>query len=326
MKLFAAACVAAVATAQQIKPFGTGLSQGTLNATEQSLFAYTLTEGSTHGVLTHWWITGGPSIDFTLIRIYVDGEVNASLTFTPPMACGVGFRDQQAPWSTDWFGKNAQIGAWVNNFRVPFQQSINITYQQGPGGVATDTIYMIVRGSENLPMVIGGVALPATARLGLTVVDRALQPLEWVDVISAPAGTVGMAFTHTLSYAGVNLNTLEGCYHAYTPANAPFPGFLVSTGTEDYFDSAYYFSSGRFWGPNAGLTHIQVNSTHAEMSAYRFHVSDPIVFNDGFRLTWRNGDVTDPATGLKCTLETGGNPVGNPQVAQVLSYGWFYTW
>ena len=31
---------------------------------------------------------------------------------------------------------------------------------------------------------------------------------------------------------------LEGCYHAYTPHSAPYPGVVVSTGTEDYFDSA----------------------------------------------------------------------------------------
>jgi hypothetical protein len=31
------------------------------------------------------------------------------------------------------------------------------------------------------------------------------------------------------------------------------------------------------------------------------HMTDPVTFRDGFRMDWRNGDVSDPATGLKCT-------------------------
>jgi len=37
-----------------------------------------------------------------------------------------------------------------------------------------------------------------------------------------------------------NLNFLEGCFHSYSPYNKPFPGVVLSTGTEDYFDSAWY--------------------------------------------------------------------------------------
>lgn len=75
----------------------------------------------------------------------------------------------QAPWSTKWFGKLAKSGAWSNKFRVPFQKSINITYRAGPGQPASDVIYMIVRGAENLPITIGGVTLPTTARMNLQV-------------------------------------------------------------------------------------------------------------------------------------------------------------
>ena len=37
----------------------------------------------------------------------------------------------------------------------------------------------------------------------------------------------------------------QACYHLHTPHDAPFPGVVLSTGTEDYFDSAYYFDGGR---------------------------------------------------------------------------------
>jgi hypothetical protein len=41
---------------------------------------------------------------------------------------------------------------------------------------------------------------------------------------------------------------------------------------------------------------------------------------------WRNGDAIDPATGLKCFMESGGNIAGSPTASTVTSYGWVYTW
>lgn len=62
-------------------------------------------------------------------------------------------------------------------------------------------------------------------------------------------------------------------------------------------------------------------------SMYRIHQRDPLLFgSQGGRLTWRVGDVTDPATGLKCTLESGGSPVGSPGNSTITSYVWIYTW
>ena len=90
--------------------------------------------------------------------------------------------------------------------------------------------------------------------------------------------------------------------------------------------SAYYFNAGPFHGPNSGLTHINASKSPVTLSAYRFHIADPLVFSDGFKLVWRNGDATDPATGLKCTIETGGNINGSPQVANVTTYTWTYVW
>ena len=43
----------------------------------------------------------------------------------------------------------------------------------------------------------------------------------------------------TLAVQSGDLNFLEGCFHAYTPYNQSYPGTLLSTGTEDYFDSAW---------------------------------------------------------------------------------------
>ena len=118
--------------------------------------------------------------------------------------------------------------------QVPFQKSINITYRAG-AGQPNDSIYMIVRGVEGVPLSIGGWTLSptqmATARLQLQVVTGTFAPLAYITVADVPTGA-GAIFLHTLSFAAGNLATLEGCYRVMTPHATPYPGQLLSSGTE----------------------------------------------------------------------------------------------
>eukprot|EP00966_Prymnesium_polylepis_P273297 6313419-Prymnesium_polylepis.1 len=126
-----------------------------------------------------------------------------------------------------------------------------------------------------------------------------------------------------MAVASGNYNFMEGCYHLFTPAETtPWPGQLLSTGMEDYYDSAFYFNGGTFHSPVAGSTHM----APGEWSGYRVHEMDPLVFHDGVRMRWRNGDVTDPSTGLKCTLESGGRTAGSPTASNVTAFAWVYVW
>lgn len=59
---------------------------------------------------------------------------------------------------------NMLVGAWFQNFRIPFKRSVKVTTQS----VTTSFggFYIIVRGAPDLPIVIGGYAVPAArARL-----------------------------------------------------------------------------------------------------------------------------------------------------------------
>jgi hypothetical protein len=42
------------------------------------------------------------------------------------------------------------------------------------------------------------------------------------------------------------------------------------------------------------------------------------------QFVWRNGDASDPKTGLKCTIDQGGVPNGSPTQSQVAAYTWVY--
>jgi len=97
---------------------------------------------------------------------------------------------------------------------------------------------------------------------------------------------------------------------------------LISSGTEDYFQSAFYFDAGEFHFPEAGFTHW--DSTSNTLSAYKVHDRDMLFFDaGGYVLTWRNGDVT-ASNGQKCADK--GSTNGNPQVSQVVVNTWVYEW
>jgi len=290
------------------------------------MYAYTAAQNRT-GLVTHFWTTApNPGLDNTLFRYYIDGETTASIQFYPSMACGVGSNDVTAPWGTRWFGKGAADGAWFNNFRIPFQQRIRVTVQNTMG-VQVDGFYLIVRGQLLKPsdsIVIGNIPIPSTARMNLQIFNQTVPPLAWVPIASVPSGS-GLFFMHTISVAAADLNFLEGCYHQYAPFNQSFPGTLLSTGTEDYFDSAWYFNAGQFRMEVSGFTHMNSTSKVITWSAYRFHEMDPLPFDSGFQLVWRNGDMLDKS-GLKCMVQENGAVVGTPSAAAVLVYAWVYTW
>ena len=80
---------------------------------------------------------------------------------------------------------------------------------------------------------------------------------------------------------------------------------LLSSGTEDYFSSAFYFNAGTFQFAEAGLTHLNDSARASDprrwqLSAYKLHEQDTLAFRDGINVSWRNGDTASHTTGLKC--------------------------
>lgn len=307
----------------KLQTFGTGLSSGEITTDETYVFSWVLAAGDV-GAMTHFWTTYPGKVDNgVIVRYYIDGETNASIEFTPSLACGVGFYDTQAPWGTKWFGKGAADAGWFNNFRIPFTKSVLVTVQHQYANYGG--FYMIVRGGTNLPLTLGGITVPPTARLNLFAVDATYQPLDWITLANVPTGMQGLHFMSSIAATSGNLNFLEACFHMYTDGQE-FPGTLLSTGTEDYFDSAWYFNAGQFHLPVSGFTHLNQTSNSVQWSAYRFHEIDPLQFNNGFQFMWRVGDAVD-AAGIKCLIADNNNRiVGSPTATAVRAYSWVYTW
>jgi len=154
-----------------------------------------------------------------------------------------------------------------------------------------------VRGIEAYPVVIGDLQLPAAAKLKLHRVSKSTTPNELVALATVPKGTAGAVLNVKFDAAGhgagqSNDGYLEACMRAQFDGSDDVT--FLSSGAEDYFLSAYYFNEGEFKTPNSGLTYKGAGNTPSagEISAYKTHDRDPLLFNDGLVLTFRNGEVT----------------------------------
>lgn len=180
-----------------------------------------------------------------------------------------------------------------------------------------------------------------------TVRINNVQPLDFVSLINhtnsnanvnGGGGGGGGGGALFMSIFAINPfgGALEGCIRAYTAATGPnsgWPGVVLSSGTEDYYDSAYYFSheeGGIFYGADAGLSHKSLGGAQSKLaSMYRFHDNDPVYYRDRLELVWRNGEYLESSTnGKKCLLEKqipGSVPIGGERVDLTFD-AWIYTW
>lgn len=298
-----------VVSVADLKTFGTAGKEGMLYPDHEAvLFQY---EGA--GCLTQMWFGGDwPGYDRTRIRFYVDGEAKASIDMELFLGHGIGWGDPSAPWGSARLGKTGHPSGLYNTYRIPFGKSIRITGQLGAGIDKPQVFWWIIRGVENLPVFLGNLHLPGNARLRLQVRDNVeLEPLQMFDICQS--SRAGALYQVTLSVASMNFNFLEAVLRAYLDgAKEPL---LLSSGTEDYFLGTYYFNRGMYHFPLAGLTHKEQDADGTcRFSAYRFHEDDPIIFQKGIRLAWRNGEEKD------------GKPYGMPQRSRATSYVWLYEW
>jgi hypothetical protein len=287
-----------------------GKGERVLNGdTEAVLFEYTGT-----GCLTHFWFGGNfRGVEDTRIRYYVDGESVPAIDMALYLGHGIGFHEQQAPWATKYIGKIGKKNGIFNNYQIPFSKSIRVTAQRAAGAEDNPQIWWIIRGVKNRRVILGGVELPATAKLQLVRrEDYTAEPLEEFDLCRV--GGPGALYQVTIAAQGDSLTYLEACLRAYMGADKPL---MLSSGLEDYFLGTYYFDTGQYYSDIAGLTHFDRETKR--FSAYRFHDQDPIFFQTGLRLTCRCGETEHGREGeTKAYLD--------PTKTRYTTYAWVYRW
>lgn len=295
-----------------LQPIGTiGKGQRVLKGGKEAL----LFEHQGAGCLTHFWFGGNfKGVEDTRIRYYVDGEEAPSIDMELYMGHGIGFKDNYAPWATKHIGKVGKQNGIYNNYRIPFGKSIRVTAQRDKDAEDGPQIWWILRGVENGRVRLGGVELPAAARLKLIRLENHdAEPLEEFDLCKL-AGK-GALYQVAIAAKGGSLTYLEACMRAYLAGNKE--PLMLSSGLEDYFLGTYYFDTGMFHADIAGLTHF--DKKEKSFSAYRFHDDDPVFFQNGLRLTCRCGETEHGQTG-------GEQGYLNPPKTRYTTYTWVYQW
>ena len=272
------------------------------------------------GCLTHMWFGGDLNDHEDMrIRVYVDGENLASIDMELFLGHGIGFKDAYAPWGTELMGNMGRTSGIYNTYKIPFSKKVRITAQLSPEADVSErnpTFWWIIRGTENLPVEYSGIRLPDHARLKLhKLEDYTAEPLE--EFTMADIQGAGMLYQVTMQAKGLrdtdhwkDLSFMESCIRAYEGGKKD--PMYVSSGLEDYFLGTYYFNSGRYANRLAGLTHF--DKEEREFSAYRFHVDDPIFFQNGLRLTNRCGE------------KIGDKIFHDPPRTKYTVYTWVYEW
>jgi hypothetical protein len=65
--------------------------------------------------------------------------------------------------NSQFVGKGAKDGAWYLNFKIPFTKTVRVTTQTMDGSTRGG-FYIIVRGGQDLPIIIDGTKI---ARVGI---------------------------------------------------------------------------------------------------------------------------------------------------------------
>jgi hypothetical protein len=269
------------------------------------------------GCLTHMWFGGSfKGIQYTDIKVYVDGEQTASINMELFLGHGIGFGDTFAPWGTERMGNTGGDSGLYNTYKIPFGKSVVVTAQLADDAAGNPLFWWIIRGTENLPLNVAGVTLPEDARLKLYKLENyeaeVLEEFPLCDVEGA-----GLLYLVTMQAKGLrksgswkDLSYMESCIRAYF--NQGKDMLYLSSGLEDYFLGTYYFKAGKYANKLAGLTHI--NKEENEFSGYRLHEDDPVFFQNGLRLTNRCGE------------KMGDKVFHDPPRTRYTTYVWLYQW
>ena len=242
------------------------------------------------GAIQQIWMTPTGHWRFSILRIYWDDSE------LPSIECPVG----------DFFAcgwnKYAQVsslpvcvnpGSAFNCYwEMPFRKKCRITMTN----IGSETMKLYYQINYTLTDVLDDVAY-------FHAQFRRTNPIPYKDVYTIVDGVEGWGqYVGTYMAWGVN-NTGwwgEGEVKFYMDGDTEFPT-ICGTGTEDYFCGSYNFDVDgyrEFTTPYAGLPQVirpdGVYQSQQRFGMYRWHIMDPIRFDQNLRITiqalgWRSG-------------------------------------
>ncbi|MHB9030347.1 MAG: glycoside hydrolase family 172 protein [Candidatus Latescibacterota bacterium] len=254
---------------------------------------FTLAEIQGPGAIQHIWMTPTGVWRYYIIRFYWDGEA------APSVEVPVGDF-----FATGW-GQYAQLTSLPVNvnpgsafncyWEMPFRKSCKITMENLDEAQMT-LYYQIDYTLTDIPKD----AAYFHAQF------RRVNPLPYKNVYTILDGVKGWGqYVGTYMAWGVNNNGWwgEGEIKFFLDGDREFPT-ICGTGTEDYFCGSYNFENRAtrqyqdFCTPYSGLSQVirpdGVYQSQQRFSLYRWHVMDPVRFEQDLKVTiqalgWRSG-------------------------------------
>ena len=269
----------------------------------------------------------------------IDGETEASVDFRLYAALGEGWGegidamdaiptpDYKMPWGNRRIGSAAHNSIY-NSIRIPCMKSVRITATLPPGAGTISPIceggcevyWAWFHGLEAMPIELGdSLALPPTARLRVYQQQKVYEPLEMVTFLDSKAQH-GVVFLAAFLFDAPNLNFLEGCFRAFIGPNKTRT--LLSSGSEEFFLSSWYFCNGRciYSLPGAGMTHAELGNGTVRISAFRLFEEDPLVPPPGNMCVIRIIQFAPVPAGIYFSLQN--NYIDSAEYCRYFTLGW----
>jgi Protein of unknown function (DUF2961) len=245
----------------------------------------TLVDHRGAGIVRRWWVTIAPRNSVAIqrglvVRCWWDDEAEPSVEVPVSDFFGVGFGEWRQYASA---ASNMTSGGYDTYWPMPFRRHAVITVENR-STVPVDAFYfnVDVETREALP----DDALYFHAQFRRTTTVRG-QPVTLVEA-EGRGQYVGTVLSMQPS-RGRRLWYLEGNERVFVDGDTT-PS-VIGTGTEDYFSSGWYFDTGPYSSLYHGLTIKDTLS--GRVSAYRWHLQDPIPFARSLRFTIEHGGSND---------------------------------
>jgi len=237
------------------------------------------------GIIRRWWVTIAPRNDRRLqrqliVRCWWDDESTPSVEVPISDFFGVGFGEWRQYTSA---AMNMTSGGYDSYWPMPFHRHARLTVENRSAVPVGAFYYNIdIETADSLPD--STLYFHAQFRRATTVAGQPVTVLD-ADGRGQYVGTVlSMQPLH-----GRRLWFLEGDERVFV--DGEHSPNIIGTGTEDYFSSGWYFDTGPYSSLYHGLT--VKDSLTGRISAYRWHIPDPIPFTRHLRFEIEHGGTND---------------------------------
>jgi Protein of unknown function (DUF2961) len=262
-------------------------------ATSTSLTLYSYSSGP--GYISDFWmgITQASVSDLNALTLTITTDGNTVFNDRASLYFAAEYQSNQNSFLSRYIGasnNNSNNVGYYSYIPIPFSSSVSIVLNNTSGSNAA-TVFSSIKAQTG---VINN--WPYTRKLWCssgTLTNQAVNTI--CTLVNATSLNQGRLLGMGLS--------IDSFPNSASPATAPLEGNIKiyldgavtpnieTPGTEDYFHMSNYFQG--FTAPvTSDYVGLTLKSTYT-FNAYRFHIQDPIHFNNALKITWNAGDSTE---------------------------------